>query len=74
MQTTDDPGPAARLRADVSALLDVLEPRRLVFSTYGLREGVVFEGFDDDDWRREDPLLAACALAARRAELEGSAG
>lgn len=51
----------------LEALLAVLTPRRLVFSTYGLREGVVFEGVDPG-WRQQDPLIAACTVAAQRAQ------
>jgi exopolyphosphatase/guanosine-5'-triphosphate,3'-diphosphate pyrophosphatase len=45
-------------------LLRAIEPRRLVFSAYGLREGLVFDLLSEPV-RKEDPLLAAAAELAR---------
>jgi exopolyphosphatase/guanosine-5'-triphosphate,3'-diphosphate pyrophosphatase len=41
-------------------LLRMAEPRRLVFSAFGLREGLVFDLLDEAQ-RGEDPLLSAAA-------------
>lgn len=44
----------------LKVLLDVLEPPRLVFSSWGLREGLLF-GQLDPSARTQDPLLAGVA-------------
>ncbi|SRR5579883_491807 len=41
-----------------------MEPRRIVFSALGLREGHIYEMLSERD-RRQDPLIVACAAAAR---------
>jgi exopolyphosphatase/guanosine-5'-triphosphate,3'-diphosphate pyrophosphatase len=47
-------------------LIRAIEPKRLVFSAFGLREGLVFDLLSDVA-RKEDPLLAAASeLAAVR--------
>lgn len=46
-------------------LIDIMAPDRLVFSAQGLREGVLYNPLTAAQ-RREDPLLAACAVIARR--------
>lgn len=47
------------------ALLDVVRPKRVVFSAHGLREGVLFDALPPAV-RRVDPLLAASRSFARR--------
>jgi exopolyphosphatase/guanosine-5'-triphosphate,3'-diphosphate pyrophosphatase len=46
-------------------LIDIMQPDRLVFSAQGLREGVLYHPLTPAQ-RREDPLLAACAVIADR--------
>lgn len=46
-------------------LIRRLEPRRVVFSAYGLREGLLFDLLTPED-RCRDPLLSACAGIADR--------
>ena len=55
--------PAAALV--MRSLMDVARPRRIVFSAFGLREGVLFDMLSDAD-RAADPLLAAARVFARR--------
>src|SRR5437764_2340161 len=45
-------------------IVAVMEPKRIVFSALGLREGHIYELLPERE-RRQDPLLAACAAAAR---------
>jgi exopolyphosphatase/guanosine-5'-triphosphate,3'-diphosphate pyrophosphatase len=45
-------------------IVAVMEPKRIVFSALGLREGHLYELLPERE-RRLDPLLAACAAAAR---------
>ena len=47
----------------LSRLVNVIEPNRLVFSAFGLREGHVYDLLAEDE-QREDPLLAACRTMA----------
>jgi exopolyphosphatase/guanosine-5'-triphosphate,3'-diphosphate pyrophosphatase len=47
----------------LSRLVNVIEPARLVFSAYGLREGHVYDLLSEAE-RREDPLLAGCRAIA----------
>ncbi|MEE4155016.1 MAG: Ppx/GppA family phosphatase [Erythrobacter sp.] len=47
----------------LSAMLKVLEPRGLVFSAWGLREGLLYERLGPED-RAQDPLLAGIAVFA----------
>ncbi len=54
-------------------LIRTIQPERLVFSAYGLREGHVYSLLDDQQ-RRDDPLIAGCiamAAASRRFGAEG---
>lgn len=44
-------------------LLDITQPKRIVFSAYGLREGVLFDALSEAD-RKADPLLAAARVYA----------
>jgi exopolyphosphatase/guanosine-5'-triphosphate,3'-diphosphate pyrophosphatase len=44
-------------------LLDIARPKRIVFSAFGLREGVLFDSLSDDD-RKTDPLLVAARVYA----------
>ena len=45
-------------------IVAVMEPKRIVFSALGLREGHVYELLPERE-RRQDPLLVACAAIAR---------
>jgi exopolyphosphatase / guanosine-5'-triphosphate,3'-diphosphate pyrophosphatase len=45
-------------------IVAVMEPKRIVFSALGLREGHIYELLPERE-RRQDPLLVACASAAR---------
>ncbi len=47
----------------LSAMLKVLEPKGLVFSAWGLREGLLYERLGPED-RAQDPLLAGIAAFA----------
>ena len=47
------------------AMLDTLRPERLVFSSWGLREGLLYEGLEPHA-RTQDPLLAGVANFADR--------
>lgn len=51
---------AARVMRD---LLDIAKPKRIVFSAYGLREGVLYDSLAEAD-RKADPLLAAARIYA----------
>jgi exopolyphosphatase / guanosine-5'-triphosphate,3'-diphosphate pyrophosphatase len=44
-------------------LIQIAKPKRVVFSAYGLREGVLFDSLSDAD-RKADPLLAAARVYA----------
>jgi exopolyphosphatase/guanosine-5'-triphosphate,3'-diphosphate pyrophosphatase len=44
--------------AVLEALIEVLEPRRVIVSAFGLREGILYRDLDEST-RDEDPLLAA---------------
>lgn len=46
-------------------LLATVEPSEVVFSAYGLREGLLFDMLGAQE-QREDPLISACAGLARR--------
>ena len=46
-------------------LIDIANPKWIVFSAYGLREGVLFDSLSDAE-RRVDPLLAAARVYAGR--------
>src|SRR5215471_2285927 len=45
-------------------IVAVMEPKRIVFSALGLREGHIYELLAERE-RRQDPLLVACAALAR---------
>jgi len=45
-------------------IVAVMEPKRIVFSALGLREGHIYELLPERE-RKQDPLLVACAKAAR---------
>ncbi|NBC32392.1 MAG: Ppx/GppA family phosphatase [Alphaproteobacteria bacterium] len=49
----------------LEALIARLQPRDVVFSAFGLREGHLYDLLSEDD-KALDPLLAACADIARR--------
>lgn len=49
----------------LSRLLRVAQPARVVFSAYGLREGLLFDKLAETR-RAEDPLLDLCRRAAQR--------
>lgn len=53
-------------------LLRRLEPAQVVFSAYGLREGLLFDLLNAQE-RRADPLLEACAAVAHRLGRFGTA-
>jgi len=44
-------------------LIEIAKPRRIVFSAFGLREGVLFDSLSDAD-RKADPLLAGARVYA----------
>jgi exopolyphosphatase/guanosine-5'-triphosphate,3'-diphosphate pyrophosphatase len=46
-------------------LLATVEPSTVVFSAYGLREGLLFDMLDAGE-RQKDPLISACAGLAKR--------
>ena len=50
----------------LSRLVNVIEPSRLIFSAFGLRDGLTFDLLPEAE-RRQDPLIAGC-----RAIAEGS--
>jgi len=50
----------------LSRLLNELDPVRLVFSAYGLREGILYDLLGPKE-RARDPLAAACRSVARAA-------
>jgi exopolyphosphatase/guanosine-5'-triphosphate,3'-diphosphate pyrophosphatase len=53
-------------------LLAMAPPRQLVFSAFGLREGVLFDRLDEEA-RRADPLLAGAETVARAGRFDFSA-
>lgn len=53
-------------------VLRTVEPARVVFSAYGLREGYLFDRLSAVE-RRQDPLVAACATIAVRLGRFGAA-
>ena len=58
--------PAARLPA-ARLLVERSEPQQLVFSRFGLREGLLLSRASGGRARRSDPLIAARAVDDRRA-------
>lgn len=57
----------------LSRLVNVIEPDRLVFSAFGLREGHTYDLLPEAE-RRQDPLLAACREMAEASPRFGIAG
>ena len=57
----------------LSRLVNVIEPDRLVFSAFGLREGHVYDLLSEAE-QRQDPLLSACREIAARSPRFGIAG
>ncbi len=57
----------------LSRLTEAIHPERLVFSAYGLREGVVFDLLPENR-RQEDPLLAGCRVMAQANARFGMSG
>ncbi len=63
----------SRKRADVlpwaavvlESLVDTLDLKRIVFSAYGLREGLLFRALPDHK-QAKDPLIEGCAALGRR--------
>lgn len=51
-------------------VLKMLSPKTVVFSAHGLREGHLFDLLDEQT-RRQDPLIAACADVAERVDRYG---
>jgi len=49
----------------LGALVKVLEPGRLIVSSFGIREGLLYTMLNEEE-QRQDPLLAACDDLARR--------
>ena len=47
----------------LSRMVDAIQPDRLVFSAFGLREGHLYDLLPEAE-RKQDPLLAACATMA----------
>lgn len=60
---------AARI---LGRLLEAMRPSTMIFSAYGLREGLIFDRLDPADKRR-DPLIDYCKLEARRTGRFGDA-
>ena len=48
----------------LGALLRLADPARVMFSAYGLREGLIFDRLPETV-RQQDPLVAACRLVAQ---------
>ncbi|MEO0393668.1 MAG: Ppx/GppA family phosphatase [Pseudomonadota bacterium] len=58
----------------MNMLLRVLRPKELTFSSYGLREGVLFDRLENP-MRDQDPLLFSCrSIEARNSRFDGSVG
>lgn len=63
----------SKKRADVlpwaavvlEAVIETLGLKRIVFSAYGLREGLLYDGMGDD-LKLRDPLIEGCAALGRR--------
>jgi len=54
----------------MSRYIKLVQPKRILFSAYGLREGVLFSELPKD-FRRRDPLIAACrTISLRNARFE----
>jgi exopolyphosphatase/guanosine-5'-triphosphate,3'-diphosphate pyrophosphatase len=57
----------------LSRLVNVIEPNRLIFSAFGLREGLTFDLLPDAE-RRQDPLIAGCRAIAEASPRFGITG
>src|SRR6266849_8357077 len=57
----------------LSRIVDAIQPDRLVFSAYGLREGHLYDLLPDAE-RKQDPLLVACATMAQASPRFGITG
>jgi exopolyphosphatase / guanosine-5'-triphosphate,3'-diphosphate pyrophosphatase len=57
----------------LSRMVDAIQPERLVFSAYGLREGHLYDLLPEAE-RKQDPLLAACATMAEATPRFGIGG
>ncbi len=58
----------------MNALLKVMQPKEVSFSSYGLRDGVLFDRLDPK-MRALDPLLYSCrSIEARNSRFDGSVG
>ncbi|MBV6632246.1 MAG: Ppx/GppA family phosphatase [Alphaproteobacteria bacterium] len=56
----------------MNVLIEVMEPEAVMFSSYGLREGLLFDRLDAK-MRAEDPLLYSCrAIEARNSNFDGA--
>lgn len=51
----------------IERLFRIVEPKRLIFSAYGLREGILYDQLPPSE-RSVDPLLDACAEIAERSD------
>ncbi|MCB9957765.1 MAG: Ppx/GppA family phosphatase [Rhodospirillaceae bacterium] len=51
-------------------VLDAMQPGRVVFSAYGLREGLLFDQLSAEE-QAEDPLIVGCRDVARRIDRFG---
>lgn len=49
----------------LEAVIETLGLERIVFSAYGLREGLLYDGMSDD-LKAHDPLIEGCAALGRR--------
>ena len=57
----------------LNCLLKIARPKNVIFSAYGVREGLLFNRLSKAR-QREDPLLAACLALAARDKRGGDAG
>jgi exopolyphosphatase/guanosine-5'-triphosphate,3'-diphosphate pyrophosphatase len=57
----------------LSRMVDAIQPERLVFSAYGLREGHLYDLLPGAE-RKQDPLLVACAIMAESTPRFGIVG
>ena len=57
----------------LGALIEALEPSRIVFSSCGLREGLLYSALDDAV-RAQDPLLAGVSFFVKRYDVAAQTG
>ncbi len=57
----------------LSRLVNAIEPNRLIFSAFGLREGLTFDLLPEAE-RRQDPLIAGCRGMAEASPRFGISG